>query len=195
MLLPTFLAAIPDHRRPQGRLYGLEHLLLFSILAILSDATSYRKIQRFIEARLSQLNALCGLHWKRAPAHTAIRYALQGVDPAAVEVAFRGHAAVLDGPRDGLAGIALDGKTLRGSFDRFQDQKARQVLSALTTDRTLILGHVWIGAAGKSHEIPAAQQLINALGQSGRLFTLEALPCQKKRLNPSLPPATTGWCK
>ena len=78
MLLPTFLATIPDHRRPQGRLYGLEHLLLFGILAILSNATSYRKIQRFIDARLPQLNALCGLRWKRAPAHTAIRYALQG---------------------------------------------------------------------------------------------------------------------
>ena len=133
MLLPTFLAAIPDHRRPQGRRYGLEHLLSFSILAILSDATSYRKIQWFIEARLSQLNALRGLNWKRAPAHPAIRYAPQGVDPAAVEVAFRGHAAVLDKPRDGLTGIALDDKTLRGRFDRFQDQRALQILSALTT--------------------------------------------------------------
>ncbi len=61
MFLPTFLAAIPDHRRAQGRRYRLEHVLLFSILAILSDATSYRKIQRFIAARLPQLNALCGL--------------------------------------------------------------------------------------------------------------------------------------
>ena len=66
MLLPTFLAAIPDHRRPQGRRYGLEHLLSFSILAILSDATSYRKIQRFIEARLSQLNALRQVRWMTA---------------------------------------------------------------------------------------------------------------------------------
>lgn len=139
MPLPTFLATIPDRRRPQGWLYGLEHLLLFSILAILSNATSYRKIQRFIDARLPQLHALCGLRWERALAHTAIRYALQRLDPAAVEVAFREHAAILDGPRDGLTGIALDGKTLRGSFDRFQDQKALQVLSALTTDRTLIL--------------------------------------------------------
>ena len=56
MLLATFLAAIPDHRRPQGRLYDLEHLLVFSILAILSNVTSYsyRTIQRFIYARLAQ---------------------------------------------------------------------------------------------------------------------------------------------
>ena len=79
----------------------------------------------------------------------------------------------LTGPR-----IALDGKTWRGSFDRFQDQKALQMLSALPTDRPLILGPVLIGAAGKSHEIPAAQQLINELGLTGRLFTLDALHCQ-----------------
>ncbi len=153
--------------------------MLFSILAILSDATSYRKIQRFIAARLPQLNALCGLHWKRAPAHTAIRYALQGLDPADLESAFRGHAAVLAGSPADQTPIALDGKTLRGRFDRFQDQKALQVLSALTTDRTLILGHVLIGAADKSHEIPAARQLIHELGLTGRLFTLDALHCQK----------------
>ncbi len=179
MLLPTYLAAIPDHRRSQGRLYGLEHLLLFSILAILSNATSYRKIQRFIEARLPRLNALCGLHWKRAPAHTAIRYALQGLDPADVESAFRGHAAVLAGSPADRTPIALDGKTLRGSFDRFQDQKAVQILSALSTDRTLILGHVLIDGTDKSHELPAARQLIEELGLSGQLFTLDAWHCQK----------------
>ena len=179
MLLPTFLAAIPDHRRAQGRRYGLEHVLLFSMLAILSDATSYRKIQRFIAARLPRLNALRGLRWKRAPAHTAIRYALQGLDPADVESTFRGHAAVLAGSPADRTPTALDGNTLRGSFERFQDQKALQILSALTTDRTLILGHVLIGAAGKSHEIPAAQQLIDELGLTGRLFTLDALHCQK----------------
>src|SRR5512143_368081 len=179
MLLPTFLAANPDHRRPQGRLYALGPLLLFSILAILSDAKSYRKIQRFIQARLPQLNALGGLHWNRAPAHTAIRYTLQGLNPADVEVAFRYHAAVLDGSHMGLTGIAIDGKTRRGSFDRFQDQKAIQVLSAVATERTLILGHVLISATDQSHEMPAAQQLIDELGLSGRLFTLDALHCQK----------------
>ena len=149
------------------------------MLAILSDATSYRKIQRFIAARLPQLNALCGLHWKRAPAHTAIRHTLQGLNPAAVEIAFRAHAAMLDGPRDGLTGVALDGKTWRGGFDRFQDQKALQILSALTTDRTLILGHVLIDGADQSHELPAARQLIEELGLSEQLFTLDALHCQK----------------
>src|SRR5512144_2590584 len=111
MRLKTCLSTIPDHRRAQGRLYALEYLLLFSILAILSDATSYRKLQRFIQARLERLNTLCGLKWKRAPAHTALRYALKGLDPVEVEAAFRCHAAVLDGPR-GLGGDRAGWQTL-----------------------------------------------------------------------------------
>ena len=55
MLLPTVLAAIPGHRRPQERLYGWECLLLFSILAILSNAPSYRKIHRFIEISIPSI--------------------------------------------------------------------------------------------------------------------------------------------
>ena len=180
MLLTTWLSAVPDHRRPQGRMYGLEHILLFSILAVLSNATSYRKIERFIQARLPRLKALCGLRWKRAPAHTAIRYALQGLNSADVEVAFRRHAAMLAGQRPGGTCIALDGKTLRGSVDRFADQRAIQVLSALTTDSTLVLGHLLISTASDHrHEIPAAQQLIQELGLTGRVFTLDAQHAQK----------------
>lgn len=182
MLLQTCLADIPDHRRAQGRLYTLEQLLLFSILAVLSGASSYRKIARFIHARLARLNALCGLHWRRAPAHTSIRYALQGVDAAAREAAFRRHAAALDEQTTGdRAPIAVDGKTLRGSVDRFEDQRAVQLLSALATDTPLILGHVLIEPADKTHAIPAAQELIEALGLSGQLFTLDALHTQKNR--------------
>ena len=68
---------------------------------------------------------------------------------------------------------------LRGGFDHFQAQKALHVLSALTTDRTLILGPVLIGAVDKARELPAARQLIHELGLSGRLFTLDALHGQK----------------
>ncbi|EAR22759.1 hypothetical protein [Nitrococcus mobilis] len=70
----------------------------------------------------------------------------------------------------------------RGSFDHFEDRKAAQVLSALATECTLVLGHVWITdeEGEKHHEIQAAQQLIETLGLSGRLFTLDALHTQKK---------------
>jgi hypothetical protein len=69
--------------------------------------------------------------------------------------------------------IALDGKTLRGSFDHLNDRAAAHVLSAFASDAALILAHQWPG------EIPAVPTLITELGVSGVLFTADALHCQK----------------
>ena len=174
------LADVPDARRAQGQLYKLPHVLLFSILAIVAGCNSYRGIVTFIDVHRHRLNAAFGLKWRRAPVHTAIRYIIQGLDPVAVEVAFRRHAALLQAAHGapGQGSIALDGKTLRGSFDNFRDRAAAQVLSSFATDTALVLAHVDI--AEKSNEIPAAQALLAELGvASGMIVTLDALHCQK----------------
>ena len=175
------LADVPDPRRGQGQLYKLPHVLLFSILAIVTGCNSYRGIVTFIDVHRHKLNATFGLRWRRAPAYTAVRYILKGLDPADVETAFRRHAALLQAARakPGKGSIALDGKTLRGSFDNFRDRAASQVLSAFATDTSLILAHVDIDE--KSNEIPAAQMLLAELGVAdGAIVTLDALHCQKK---------------
>jgi len=189
--LLDLLAEVPDPRRAEGKLYSLPHVLLFAILAIVSGCNSYRGIVTFIDVHRRRLNAACGLRWRRAPAHTAIRYILQGLDPAAVEAAFRRHAARLQAASttQGQGGIALDGKTLRGSFDAFHDRAAAQVLSAFATDTRLVLAHLDI--AEKSNEIPAAQALLAELGlPAGAFVTLDALHCQKKHSRPPPKPAS-----
>jgi len=95
MKLLDCLTTIVDPRRPQGRLYPLAPLLFVSVLAVLAGADSYRKIARFIDAHRPRLNAWLGLKWKRAPAHTAIRYAFLKLSPEALEAAFREHSAAL----------------------------------------------------------------------------------------------------
>ena len=95
------LADVPDPRRAQGQLYKLSHVLLFAILAIVTGCNSYRGVERrrspdivtFIAVPRRRLNAAFGLKWRRTPAHTAVRYILQGLDPVAVEAAFRRPAA------------------------------------------------------------------------------------------------------
>jgi DDE_Tnp_1-associated len=174
------LAEVPDPRRGQGQLYKLPHVLLFSILAIVTGCNSYRGIVTFIDVHRRRLNATFGLKWRRAPAHTAVRYILKGLDPAAVEAVFRRHATLLQAAcgTSGQGSIALDGKTLRGSFDNFHDRVAAQLLSAFATDTALVLAHIEI--AEKSNEIPAAQTLLAELGvPAGAIVTLDALHCQK----------------
>src|SRR5271167_3996498 len=178
--LLALLSEVPDPRRGQGQKYKLEYVLLFSILAVVTGCNSYRGIATFIDVHRRRLNAAFGLRWKRAPAHTAIRYILKGLDPAAVEAVFRRHAAQLQAApaTPGQGSIALAGKTLRGSFDSFNDRAAAQVLSAFATDTALVLAHVDIAA--KSNEIPAAQMLLAELGVADDVIvTLDALHCQK----------------
>jgi hypothetical protein len=178
------LEEVPDRRRAEGKMYRLPHVLLFSILAIVSGGNSYRSVTTFIDAHRRRLNRAFGLTWRRAPAHTSIRNILQGLDSGALEAAFRRHASLLQaacakpsGAKPGGASLAIDGKTLRGSFDQFRDRTAAQLLGVFATDTALVLAHSDI--AEKSNEIPAAQALLAELGLAGQLITLDALHCQK----------------
>ena len=177
-MLTSFLFQIKDHRRKEGRRYQLGHILLFSIFAMLSGADSYRKVHKFIVARYSVLNEMCQLDWKRLPAYTTIRNIIQGVSSSELEEQFRAYSDALTGEPAHQRVIAFDGKVLRGSFDRFQDQKAIQILSAFLTESNIILAHEEI--ANKTNEIPTAQELITALGLSHCIFTFDAMHCQKK---------------
>jgi len=183
----SLLATIPDPRRAEGKLYGLPYVLLFSIFAVVSGANSYRGIQTFVRVHLKGLNKAFKIKWKRAPAHTSIRYALQGLRGEDVEKAFREHAAGLNQvpPGEGARVIAFDGKVLKASFDNFKDAKAKQVLSAFAVDAGLVLAHIEIDE--KSNEIPAMQKLLGELGLAGRIVTADAIHCQKKLSRP-LPP-------
>ena len=188
------LEQIPDPRRRQGRRYPLPHLLLFSVLAVLAGATSYRGILVFITVHRERLNAVFGTTLRRAPAVNTLRTLFQALDPAALEAAFRQHAreelsaaASPPGPRV----IALDGKTLKRSFDHLNDKAAAHVLSAFACEAALILAHQEV--RGAPEEIPAAQALIEALGVRGVLFTADALHGQKKPSPARRAPAPPFW--
>ena len=175
--LLSLFSQVVDPRRGQGKIYPLAPILLFTVLAMLAGARSYRQVHAFIEAHLDRLNSTFGLSLRRAPAYTSVRFILRGLDVEQMELAFREHAADLAEGAGRFAAVAIDGKTLRGSFDAFHDRKAAHVLSAFAVDGQIILAHLAIDQ--KSNEIPAAQDMIATLGLTGRLFTLDAMHCQK----------------
>ncbi len=130
-----------------------------SVLALMSGATSYRRILCFLDQRRSVLNALFGCSVKRAPSLNTLRTVLQTLDRDALEQALRRHACSLLAPPTGPRPvIALDGKTLRGSFDHLNGRKAAQVLSAFAAEAAILLAHSEID--DKSNDIPAAQPMI-----------------------------------
>jgi hypothetical protein len=172
------LAEIPDPRRAQGRRYPLPHLVLFSVLAVLAGATSYRGIITFLGVHRDRLGHVYGVRLRRAPAVNTLRNLFLALDPEALEAAFRRHARHLGRARtDGPSAVALDGKTLRRSFDRLHDRAAAHVLGAFAADAALILAHQEVPEVPA--EVQAVQALIQDLGLSGVIFTVDALHCQK----------------
>jgi hypothetical protein len=181
MLNLAILSTIPDHRRGQGRLFDLPHVLLCCILAVLAGADSYRSVYRFIDTRWEWLRQHTGLSWRRRPCYTGLYTILRGIDAAALEQVLRQQAAQLTEPLSdqGISAIALDGKILRASLDQAAQTPALQWLSAFRHLDHLVLGQIHWRDGDKNNEIAAAQQLIEELGLSGQLYTLDALHCQK----------------
>src|SRR4051794_10857029 len=218
------LARIPDPRRRQGRRYPLAHRLLFSVLAVLAGATSYRGILVFIAVHRERLNAVSGAALRRAPAVNTLRALFLALDPAELEAAFRRHAGGLSGgvPAGGPRGIALDGKTLKRSFDHLNDPAAPQVLSAFASEAALLPAPPEIAesdenaaaqapvrvptpsAGGAAPTRPpgelaegagtaAARALMGAPGGGGVLFPADALHGQKKPSRARRTPAPLSW--
>lgn len=176
--LLEILRAIPDRRRAEGRRYELGAVVFCSILSMVAGANSYRQMHEFIRVHFQLLNEAFGLRLRGTPSYTGLRDILLNIDADALETAFRLHASTLAAPpSEGPVAVAIDGKTLRGSFDAFREHKAAHMLSALRQADQILLGHLMVDE--KSNEIPAAPELIEALGLKDCLFTLDAAHAQK----------------
>lgn len=174
------LNTIRDHRRGQGRRFDLAHILLFSITALLSGADSYRKIHLFIDIHREDLNRYSGSDWKKSPSYSTIRNIILNTSGPELERIFREYSVPPAHQEPDGAFVHCDGKVLRGSYDKLNDIKPLQVLTAFAGSCGIIVGHEEIES--KSNEIPAAQKLIEELGLSGRIFTFDAVHCQEKTL-------------
>ncbi|MFO0897991.1 MAG: ISAs1 family transposase [Pirellulales bacterium] len=72
--------------------------------------------------------------------------------------------------------VAIDGKTLRRSFDAASSKAAIHMVSAWATANHISLGQVVVDA--KSNEITAIPKLLQILELSGALVTIDAMGCQ-----------------
>jgi hypothetical protein len=179
MVFGGVFSELRDVRRAQGKRYALEPLLCAVVMSMMAGAGSLRAIEVFIAERLVELNDLFGTRWRKAPSWVGIRKFLLRLDENELENAVRSFAQRRAVAPAGRQFIALDGKALRGSASRLDDMAARHIVSAFDQHGLIVLGHVEV--AEKSNEIPAAQTLIESLGLQGRVFTMDALHCQKKR--------------
>ncbi len=74
--------------------------------------------------------------------------------------------------------IAIDGKTLRGSYNRENRSSTIHMISAYASANKLVLGQ--LKTEQKSNEITAIPELIKMLDLRGALVSIDAMACQTK---------------
>lgn len=179
-MLLNYLNKIEDKRRGQGKQYQLGYVILFSIFAILAGADGYASITRFIEEYFYKLDDIFDMGWVKAPHYNTAKGILKNINPKELEMTFRMYTEDLKKTdKSSISNhLAIDGKTLRKSFDNIKGIKALHLLSVFAVDQELIFAHEEAGE--KTNEIPVAQKLIEEMGLLGCIFTMDALHCQKK---------------
>ena len=111
------------------------------------------------------------------PSEDTFRRVLARLDPTAFETALLGWMqAMLEITGHRL--VAIDGKTLRGSYNKRDGKAAIHMVSAWATENKLSLGQVVVDE--KSNEITAIPALLELLELSGAVVTIDAMGCLKE---------------
>src|SRR5215212_5632407 len=120
MAIPAFLdtfAAVPDPRVDRTKLHGLLDILVVSLCAVLCGAEGWEDIEEFGRVKQTWLRERLGLALTNGiPSHDTFRRVFARLDPQAFRGAFLAWTRHLRLKTRGEV-IALDGKTLRHSFD------------------------------------------------------------------------------
>jgi predicted transposase YbfD/YdcC len=178
LALAEVLDTVPDPRSRRGRRYRLGPLLALSLLAVLGGATSLAKITRVIAGYDTHLRARAGLPGTATLAASTRGRLLSRLDGDAFNTATCGYLAspAACGPpsdRTPLSGLAVDGKTLRGS--RIPGTTVH-LLAATRHDTQTVVAQRQVEA--HSNEIPACTPLLSGLELTNTVIIADALHTQ-----------------
>ena len=111
------------------------------------------------------------------PSRDTIRRLFAQIDPKQLQSCFLSWVKTIAQLTQGEV-IAIDGKTLRHSYDRGKNKGAIHMVSAWASQNSLVLGQVKVNE--KSNEITAIPKLLQILEIQGCIVTIDAMGTQKE---------------
>jgi predicted transposase YbfD/YdcC len=171
----SYFANLTDPRSANAR-HRLLDIVVIAICAVICGAEGWEDIEEYGSVHLSWLEDLLDLP-HGIPAHDTFRRVLSRLDPEELTRCFLAWTQALHEATDGEI-IAIDGKTLRRSFDRAASHSAIHMVSAWAQTNRLVLGQLKVD--DKSNEITAIPQLLRLLHLEGCIVTIDAMGCQKE---------------
>jgi len=169
-------ADLDDPRREHLRLHNLWDIIALTICAVVSGADSWVEVEKYGRSKYGWLQGYLELP-NDIPSHDTIRRVFALLNPHSFQEGFSNWVAELVEATEGRL-IAIDGKTLRRSFDPADGKNALHLVSAWASENRLILGQQAVDC--KSNEITAIPKLLEILDVTGAIVTIDAMGCQKE---------------
>jgi predicted transposase YbfD/YdcC len=169
-------AELDDPRSAHTRLHGLLDIIALTLCAVVSGAECWTDVESYGLEKYGWLATFLELP-NGIPSHDTLGRVFALMDAAAFRECFLNWMHAVVGASNGKL-IAIDGKTLRRSFDTARGKSAIHLVSAWASDNHLLLGQQAV--ADKSNEITAIPALLQLLDLQGALVTIDAMGCQKR---------------
>lgn len=169
-----FFAHMPDPRAGNRR-HLLFDMMAITLLAVLSKAEDWIDVVSWARAHEPWLRTFLTLP-RGIPSHDTFGRLFAKLCPQALENCFVAWTSHMTTASAGEL-IAIDGKTLRRSFDLAAGKAAIHMISAWSHENHLALGQ--LATDGDSNEITAIPKLLELLDLKDSLVTIDAIGCQK----------------
>jgi len=172
--IETAFADLQDPRREQGRLHKLIDIITIAICAVISGAETWVDIVDFGKDKAEWLGGFLELP-NGIPSHDTFARVFQLLDPDQLQASYRAWIGSVTPVVDN-ATVAVDGKTMRRSHDKYEGKSAVHMLHAYSVEAGLVLAQRVVDA--KTNEIPEIPELLKVLYLKGCIVTVDALGCQ-----------------
>jgi len=166
---------LEDPRLDRTKLHRLSDILTITLCGVICGADSWTEIELFGQSKIEWLRTFLELP-NGIPSHDTFGRVFSRLDPEQLEHCFQNWMQALAQATGGQL-VAIDGKTLRGSFDKAGGKAAIHMVSAWCEANRLVLGQLATDA--KSNEIEAIPRLLRMLDLTDAVVTIDAMGCQK----------------
>jgi hypothetical protein len=171
-------AALEDPRQQTKVVYPLDEILFLSLCAVLSGADSWVEVAAYGERKLAFLRRFLPFA-AGTPSHDQLGIVFAALDSQQFQDCFIAWVGALKKAVKGV--VAIDGKTLRRSFDKAGAKGPIHMVSAWSSAQRLVLGQPQVD--DKSNEITAIPEWLDLLTLEDAIVTIDAMGCQYKIAN------------
>jgi predicted transposase YbfD/YdcC len=172
--LADCFSSISDPRVERTRLHLLGDILSIAILAVIAGAQGWEGMEWYGISKQKWLSTFLALP-NGIPSADTFRRVFEKLNPKEFERAFESWVRQLVDDL-GVQVVSLDGKSLRGSYDRASGRKALHLVSAWASEHRLVLAQAKV--QDKSNEITAIPALLELLDIAGCIVTIDAMGTQ-----------------